>query len=128
MLPGKEGAGEPLPYVGLPGRIVAPNLTPDPETGAGNWTDDQIARAVREGIGHDGRALFPIMAYGRFRSMADEDLASIVVYLRSLPAVHHELPKTEIIFPVKYLIRSAPQPLTTTVSRPDPSDRVAWGQ
>jgi hypothetical protein len=128
VLPGREGAGAPLPYTGLPGRIVAPNLTPDPETGAGSWTDDQIARAVREGIGHDGRALFPIMAYGRFRSMADEDLASIVVYLRSLPPVHHELPQTEIIFPVKYLIRSAPQPLTTTVSRPDPGDRVACGR
>jgi mono/diheme cytochrome c family protein len=128
ILPGKQGAGEPLPYIDLPGRIVAPNLTPDLETGAGNWTDDQIARAVREGIGHDGRALFPIMAYGRFRSMAEEDLASIVVFLRSLPPVHHALPKTEIIFPVKYLIRSAPQPLTTAVSRPDPSDRVAWGR
>jgi hypothetical protein len=127
ILPGRQGAGETLPYIDLPGQIVAPNLTPDPETGAGNWTDDQIARAVREGIGHDGRALFPIMAYGRFRSMADEDLASIVVYLRSLPPVRHALPKTEIIFPVKYLIRSAPQPLTTAVSRPDPSDRVAWG-
>src|SRR5215470_7629132 len=53
------GAGQEIATKGLPGRVVAPNLSPDPETGAGNWTDDQLARAIREGIGHDGRALFP---------------------------------------------------------------------
>ena len=126
VLPGMEGAGEILPYAGLPGRIVAPNLTPDAETGAGTWSDDQLARAIREGIGHDGRALFPIMPYQSFRNLSDEDLASIVVYLRSLPPVHHELPKTEIIFPVKYLIRSAPQPVQGPVASPDPSNRLAW--
>jgi hypothetical protein len=88
----------------LPGRIVASNITPDPETGAGNWTDDQLARAIREGIGHDGRALFPMMPYENLRHMSDEDLASLVVYIRSLPAVRHELPASEIVFPVKYLI------------------------
>ena len=115
IIPGSEGAGEVLPYNDLPGRIVAPNLTPDPETGASNWTDDQLARAIREGIGHDGRALFPIMPYLHYREMSDEDLASVVVYLRSLPAVRHDLPKTEIIFPVKYLIRGVPEPLTSPV-------------
>ena len=95
----------------LPGHVVGPNLTPDVETGAGTWCDDQLARAIREGIGHDGRALFPMMPYEDFRHMSDEDLASVVVYLRSLaPAVHAELSKTEIIFPVKYLIRSVPEP------------------
>ena len=65
IVPGTEGAGEVQPEANLPGRIVAPNLTPDRETGAGNWTDDQLARAIREGIGHDGRALFPMMPYMR---------------------------------------------------------------
>ncbi len=113
---GMEGAGEVEPYADLPGKIVAPNLTPDPATGVGTWSDDQLARAIREGVGHDGRALFPLMPYTRFRDMSDEDLASVVVYLRSLPAVRHELPKTEIIFPVKYLIRNVPQPLTEPVT------------
>jgi hypothetical protein len=52
-----EGGGEVMPVSELPGRIVASNLTPDPQTGSGNWSDDQLARAIREGIGHDGRAL-----------------------------------------------------------------------
>jgi hypothetical protein len=49
-----EGSGEQEPYADLPSRIVAPNLTPDKETGAGTWTDDMFARAIREGVGHDG--------------------------------------------------------------------------
>ncbi len=127
IIPGSEGAGEVLPYNDLPGRIVAPNLTPDPETGAGNWTDDQLARSIREGIGHDGRALFPIMPYTHYREMSDEDLASVIVYLRSLPAVRYELPKTEIIFPVKYLIGSVPEPVTSPVGDTDTSDPVKRG-
>jgi len=124
----QRGAGHVLPYLGLPGRIVASNITPDPQTGAGSWTDDQLARAIREGVGHDGRTLFPIMPYARFHSMSDEDLASIVVYLRSLPPVRHELPATEIIFPVKYLIRNAPEPLQSAIASRDTSDRMAYGK
>lgn len=123
------GAGEVIPLLDLPGRVVAPNITPDPETGAGNWTDDQLARAIREGIGHDGRTLFPMMPYEHYRSLSDEDLASIVVFIRSLPPIHNELPKTDIIFPVKYLIRSVPRPLTEPVPPPDistPEKRGAY--
>ena len=127
IVSGTEGAGEVMPFEDLPGRIVAPNLTPDRETGAGNWSDDQFARAIREGIGHDGRALFPMMPYQRYRDMSDEDVASVVVYLRSLPVVRHELPKTEIIFPVKYLIRDVPEPLAAPVADVTATDPVKYG-
>jgi cytochrome c len=127
ILPGMEGAGGTLGLAGLPGTVNPPNITPDPETGAGTWTDDQLARAIREGIGHDGRALFPMMPYQDFRSMSDEDLASVVVFLRSLPPVHNVVPPTQIIFPVKYLIRSVPQPLTEPVPDPDVSTPVKRG-
>jgi hypothetical protein len=122
------GAGQIFPGM-FPGTVIAPNLTPDAATGAGSWTDDQFARAIREGIGHDGRTLFPLMPYQNFRVLSDEDLASIVVYIRSLPPVRNSLPKTEIAFPVKYLIRSAPQPLTAPVPQPDlstPQKRGAY--
>lgn len=112
----------------LPGRVVAPNITPDKETGAGNWTDDMLARATREGIGHDGRALFPLMPYMNFREMPDEDLASVIVYLRSLAPVRNSLPQTEIIFPVKYLMRGAPQPVNEPVPEPNLLDPVKRGQ
>lgn len=121
------GAGQVFPESDLPGTVIAPNLTPDKETGAGTWSDDQFARAIREGIGHDERTLFPLMPYEQFRSMSEEDLASVVVYLRSLPPVRNSLPKTEIIFPVKYLIRNAPQPLSGPVPDPDLSSQVKRG-
>jgi mono/diheme cytochrome c family protein len=98
--------------------VTAPNLTPDPETGVGGWTDDQLARAIREGIGHDGRTLFPIMPYESYRHMSDEDLASIVVYLRSVPAVRNPLPPSNVPFPVNRLINGVPQPITSEV-KPD---------
>src|SRR6202035_2702586 len=127
MLAGMSGGGDVLPYAGLPGRIVAPNLTPDPETGAGHWTDDQLARAIREGVGHNGRALFPIMPYQHYRNMSDEDIASVVAYLRAPPAVHHQLPATEIIFPVEYLIRSAPEPIAAPVADVASLDQFKYG-
>ncbi len=127
IMAGKEASGEVLPYAGLPGRMVAPNLTPDQETGVGLWTDDQLARAIREGVGHLGRALFPIMPYQHYRNMSDEDLASVVVYLRSLSPVHNPLPPTEIIFPVKYLIRTAPDPVTAPVADVGSSDQLQYG-
>lgn len=111
----------------LPGRLIASNLTPDKETGTGNWTDDMLARAIREGIGHDGRALFPLMPYLNYHAMPDEELASAIAYLRTLAPVKNSLPQTEIIFPVKYLIRNAPQPVTEPVPQPDLSDPVKRG-
>ena len=124
---GSLGAGEEIPLKDLPGKIVAPNITPDAETGAGTWTDDQLARAIREGVGHDGRALFDLMPYEHYRTMSDEDLASVIVYLRALPPVRHELPRTEMIFPVKYLIRNVPQPVTDSVPAPDLSTPLKRG-
>lgn len=128
ILSGMSGAGQQLPYTDLPGKVYASNLTSDKETGAGDWTDDMLARAIREGIGHDGRALFPIMPFAHYRNMSDEDLASIIVYLRSLPPVKNALAKTEIIFPVKYIMRNAPLPITSPVAAPDVSDPVKRGR
>ena len=128
LVAGTHGAGSPdFPLKDLPGDVRPPNITPDPETGAGNWTDDQLARAIREGIGYDGRALFPFMPYENFRYLSDEDLASVIVYLRSLTPVRRAVPKTELIFPVKYLIRSAPHPLNDPVPAPDLSTPVKRG-
>jgi mono/diheme cytochrome c family protein len=128
ILPGMEAAGQNMALKGLPGFVVAPNLTPDPETGSGTWSDDALARAIREGVGHDGRALFNIMPYENYRRMPDEDLASVVVFLRSLPPVRNPLPKTVLIFPVNYLMRSVPQPVTDPVAATASTDPVVRGE
>jgi mono/diheme cytochrome c family protein len=119
-LPGMELAGQVLPVSNLPGTIVASNLTPDPQTGAATWSDDEIARTIREGIGHDGRTIFPMMPYAAYRTLSDEDVASIVVYIRSIAPVRNSLPPTRVDFPVNYLIRTVPQPLAGPVAGPGP--------
>jgi mono/diheme cytochrome c family protein len=125
---GLAGSGRTIVAEGMPW-LTAPNLTPDRETGAGAWTDDMLARAIREGIGHDGRALFPFMPYQNFQHMSDEDLASVVTYIRSLPPVRREHSRTAIPFPVSRLINSVPQPIERAVPEPDlstPEKRGAY--
>jgi mono/diheme cytochrome c family protein len=127
MLQARMGVGRVWAVDGLP-LLVSNNITPDRETGAGNWTDDMLARAIREGIGHDGRTLFPLMPYQNYRQMSDEDLASVIAYLRSIPPVRNPLPKTDIPFPLSRLIQRAPQPLSEAVPAPDVSDPIKRGR
>ncbi len=112
---GKAFAGRPFAPDGVP-FATAPNLTPDRETGIGTWSDDMLARAIREGISHDGRAIFPVMPYQRFRRMSDEDLAALVVYLRSLPPIRNPMAPTKIPFPLNRLINGVPEPVDGPVA------------
>jgi len=124
---GMELAGQSLPLAGFPGTAVSPNITPDPETGAANWTDDELARAIREGIKHDGSMIFPLMPYSQYKSLSDEDLAAVVAYVRSVPPVKNPLPPSKINFPVNLLVRGVPEPLTAPVP-PPASDQLARGK
>ncbi|MDX6384776.1 MAG: hypothetical protein QOK48_2349 [Blastocatellia bacterium] len=123
---GREGSGRSWANDGRPWLIV-PNITPDKETGAGTWTDDMFARAIREGIGHDGRTLFPIMPYQNYRQLSDEDLASVIVYVRSVPPVRNQLPLTKMPFPLNFLMHNMPQPVEAAVPAPDQSTPIARG-
>lgn len=113
--------------LGLPGTVVAPNITPDVETGIGAWTDGEKIRAIREGIGRDGRALFPMMPYRNFARMSDDDVQSLVAYMNTLPAIHNPLPRTTLDFPVNYLIATAPAP-ARNVAAADPNNKLEWGR
>ncbi|HUA57633.1 MAG TPA: c-type cytochrome [Verrucomicrobiae bacterium] len=124
--PGMLAAGQVYPLEGLPGRLVAPNLTPDKETGIGNASDEDIYKAITQGIGKDGRTLFPLMPYGHYRELSDEDLASIIVYIRTLPPVRHELPKTQLAPPVMASLKPLP-PRAGNAPAPDLSDPVKRG-
>jgi cytochrome c553 len=113
--------------MGLPGQVAASNITPDRETGIGDWTDGEKVRAIREGIDRDGHTLFPMMPYADFRHMSDEDVYSLVAYLNSLPAVKHNVPRTRLDFPVSLLVKSAPQPVDS-VPHPDLNDKAQRGR
>ena len=114
--------------VGVPGVVCPPNITPDPETGIGAWTDGEIIRAMREGVSKDGRPLFPLMPYGDFKSMSDEDALAIVAYLRTLPAVSYKAPAPKLDFPMPLIVRLIPQPLDGPVNGPPKSDAQAYGK
>jgi mono/diheme cytochrome c family protein len=128
---GQLGQGG-LPFdqkFGVPGVVAAQNITPDPEFGIGGWTDGEVMRAFREGVDKNGDALFPMMPYSYYHAMSDEDARSVLVYLRSLAPVHHEVPKKNIAFPVNLFIKSAPQPLDAPVHTPDDAkDHLAYGK
>ena len=121
------GAGVVWKAEGMPW-LTAPNLTPDPDTGIGRASDDAIARAIREGVGLDGRALFALMPYGEFRRIPEEDVAAIVVYLRSLPPVRNPLPNTALPFPLSVIMRGVPEPLEGPVPAPDLSTPEKRGE
>lgn len=117
IIAAKKGAGWALPIPEL-GTIAAKNITSDPETGLGNWSDDEIVRALQEGVDKDGKALFPVMPYTDFAKMTDEDIASIVVYLRTIPAVKNAVPERKLVFPLNFIVNTIPAPLTTHASAP----------
>jgi len=122
-VPGMELAGGPP--LAVPGMMVAfaPNITPDPETGIGSWTDAEIAASIREGRRPDGSLIGPPMPIEQYRHMSDRDVAAIVAYLRSVPPVKNESP------PSTYEIPLPPTwgPPVGAVPEPDRSDRLAYG-
>lgn len=70
------------------GVFRTPNITPDAETGIGKLTDADIARAIRNGVTHTGKAMLPFMD---FQDMVDSDIAAVIGYMRSMEPVKHEV-------------------------------------
>ncbi|CAM5190199.1 Mono/diheme cytochrome c family protein OS=Castellaniella defragrans OX=75697 GN=HNR28_000927 PE=4 SV=1 [Castellaniella defragrans] len=129
----RDSKGNVLPALGLSGGMVfdapvfkayASNLTPDRQTGIGNWTDAQLARAIREGIRPDGTLIGPPMPIPFYRHLSDHDLAAIIAYLRAQPAINHAVPRSSytIPLPANY------GPSVAHVNAPDSADRIAYGR
>jgi mono/diheme cytochrome c family protein len=128
VTPGGRGKGMVMPLAGLPGTIVASNITPDRATGIGTWSDGEKIRAIREGVGKDGRALYPLMPYQGYSVMSDEDVEAVVAYMNSLPAVSNPLPKTSVSFPASMFIKGVPQPIGHSIPRVDPDGGEIYGE
>ncbi|HEX6098153.1 MAG TPA: c-type cytochrome [Thermoanaerobaculia bacterium] len=128
--PGREGVGGFIwdKKIGFPGTLAAANLTPDPETGLGQWTDGEILRAMREGVDREGKALFPIMPYGHYRHMSDDDAKAIVAYLRTLAPQRYARPEKSLDVPLNFIEKFVPQPIDKPVPPPDRSNEVAYGK
>jgi mono/diheme cytochrome c family protein len=128
VIPAGRGQGaRMLPEPGIPGTLVAPNITPDPETGIGRWTDGEKIRAIRDGIGRDGRALFPMMPYTGYRQMSDEDVQSLVAYMNTLPPVRNPLPRSRVNLLAAGYVKSWPRPVGI-VPEADRANPVRYGE
>lgn len=121
-LPGRHLAGGLVMDEGV-FRAVTPNITPDPATGIGGWSAAQLVRAIREGIRPDGTLIGPPMPFAFYRDLADDDLAAMVAYLRTVPAVVSDTPPSTYSFPLP----PAYGPPVTSVKAPDRADKVAYG-
>ncbi|PKP85475.1 MAG: cytochrome C [Alphaproteobacteria bacterium HGW-Alphaproteobacteria-2] len=123
------GPDGPIADQELSGRFVisfpefdawSPNITP---ATIGGWTDQEIARAIREGIRPDGRVLGPPMAFELYRHISDEDIAAIIAYLRALPPVENEVPRSVYRIPLP----DSYGPPVGEVTAPEPGETVEYG-
>jgi mono/diheme cytochrome c family protein len=122
-LAGKELAGG-LPFEEKPFTAYASNITPDKETGVGRWTDAQLVTAIREGRRPDGTLIGPPMPIGLYRGISDSDVAAIVAYLKSVPAVRNPVPKSVYRMPLPPTYG----PPVGAVAQPSRNDKLAWGR
>ena len=110
--------------VDLPGiHAVAPNITPDNDTGIGKWTDEQIVNAIRNGKRPDGTVIGPAMPIVFYRNMSDFDVLAIVAYLRSVKAANHAVEKSTYKNPLP----ESYGPTVDHVAGVAMSDRAAYG-
>lgn len=107
-----------------PFKAVAPNITPDRQTGIGNWSASQLGKAIREGIRPDQSVVGPPMPIAFYRKFSDEDLAAVVAYLRAQPAVSHAVARSEYRIPLPANYGPSVQGIPT----PDPSQQLAYGE
>ncbi|SDY11160.1 c-type cytochrome [Citreimonas salinaria] len=100
---------------------IAPNITP--ASRIADWTDAELAKAIREGVRPDGTIIGPPMPFAAYRAISDEDLSSIVAYLRTVPAIESDPGTSTYNIPLP----PAYGPPVQTVSAPEPGETVEYG-
>jgi mono/diheme cytochrome c family protein len=113
------------------GTIYTLNITPDPETGIGRWSEAAFRRAMREGVDRAGRHLYPAFPYDHFAKVTDEDLHAIYAFLMSRDPVRETAPPDELPFPLNLRPLLAGWKLLFLGEdpfRPDPSRGSAWSR
>jgi mono/diheme cytochrome c family protein len=106
------------------GVAVTSNITPDPDTGLGRWSDDEIIRAIREGTRRDGRRLGPPMPFHLYRTLSDRDVQAIVQYLRTVPPVYNAVGRSRYTIPLP----ASGGPPPGEVADPPRTDLVKYGE
>jgi cytochrome c2 len=129
----RDAAMKPIPEMELAGgrvidregiHAIAPNITPDPETGIGRWTDDQIINAIRNGKRPDGTIIGPPMPVAFYRVVSDNDMHAIIAYLRQVKPINHKVEKSVYTIPLP----KDYGPTITHVTDVSRRDKVAYGK
>ncbi len=81
------------------GNILAPNITPDRQTGIGAWTDDEFVDAMTKGTGRNGMHLYPAMPYNYYTKVTRDDALAIRAYLNTVPSVYNPVNPNQLPFP-----------------------------
>jgi mono/diheme cytochrome c family protein len=113
------------------GLLIGPNITPDPQTGIGAWTDDEFVNALKNGRGRDGERLYPAMPYTYYTKITREDALAIRAYLNTLPPVYNPVQPNQLPFP--FDIRTSMLVwdqlfFTPGTFRPNPNKSAEWNR
>jgi hypothetical protein len=108
LVPGTEGKGGLVfdEGFGLPGTLYSKNITP---AGLGSFSDGELYRVLTTGVTKDGHALFPLMPYPHFSKLTEDDIYSIIAYIRTLAPIDSKIPERHLNFPVNLIVRMIPQ-------------------
>ena len=113
------------------GTVAAPNITPDPETGIGTWTDTDFSDALRRGFGKDGHMLYPAMPFVYYAKATPEDIVAIRAYLRTVAPVHNKVVANQLPFPFNIRLGMRAWDLLYFKPdgfKPDPSRSAEWNR
>jgi mono/diheme cytochrome c family protein len=81
------------------GSFFTPNITPDPETGIGNWSNEDFIRAMKKGVSPDGGRYYPTFPYTSYTRMTRQDMLDLKAYLDTVPPVRNAVPDHDLAFP-----------------------------
>jgi mono/diheme cytochrome c family protein len=121
------GRGVPTPF----GTIYATNITPDPDTGIGQWSEAAFRRAMRDGIDRAGRHLYPVLPYPHFTRASDDDIGAMYAFLMTRAPVHAGTPPNNLPFPLDNRILLAGWNLLYLKPgpwQPDPAHDATWNR
>src|SRR6187549_1188117 len=125
IVPGTLGKGGDRfdENVGFPGVYFAKNITP---SGISRYTDGELYRVITTGVTKEGRAVFPVMPYLYYGKMDDEDVYSLIAYLRTLAPIENQVTESVSDFPMSIILNTIPSTGTPT-KRPEVADSIAYG-
>lgn len=126
VTPGTFGGGGDVfdEKIGFPGKVFVKNITP---AAIRDWTDGELIRAITCGVTKDNRALFPMMPYPNYNKLTENDLRSIVAYVRSLKPIENKLPETELNFPLNFIVKTMPIKAHNPMNF-DQNNKIEYGQ